>query len=223
MRLLLVEDNIDLNESISNILKRDGHIVDSCFDGEEALSYIDSSDYDAIILDIMLEKLDGFEVIKYIRSQNFTIPVIFLTAKDDISDRVKGLDLGADDYLVKPFSMDELLARIRALVRRKSGNTENIFKLSNLSLDINSHTVKRNGHEIELSGKEYNILEYMIKNKNIGLTREQILENIWGFDYYGESNIVDVYINYLRKKIDENYSPKLIHTIRNFGYILKEE
>ena len=171
----------------------------------------------------MLPKLDGFEVLKKIRNKNIKTPVLLLTARDGIEDRVQGLDFGADDYLVKPFAFDELLARIRVLLRRNTDNASNIFTLSNLTVNCNSHEVFRDNTSIKLSTREFTILEYMIRNKEKVLSREKIEQHIWDYNYEGGTNVVDVYIRYLRKKIDDNFSPKLIHTIRGIGYILKVE
>ena len=223
MRILVVEDEVNLNDIIVKKLKLEHYGVDSCFDGKEALDYISSVEYDVIILDIMMPKLNGFEVLKKIRNQNIKTPVLLLTARDGIEDRVQGLDFGADDYLVKPFAFDELLARIRVLLRRNTDNASNIFTLSNLTVNCNSHEVFRDNTSIKLSTREFTILEYMIRNKEKVLSREKIEQHIWDYNYEGGTNVVDVYIRYLRKKIDDNFSPKLIHTIRGIGYILKVE
>ncbi len=223
MRILVVEDEVNLNDIIVKKLKLEHYGVDSCFDGKEALDYIFSAEYDVILLDIMLPKLDGFEVLKRIRNKNIKTPVLLLTARDGIEDRVQGLDFGADDYLVKPFAFDELLARIRVLLRRNTDNASNIFTLSNLTVNCNSHEVFRDNTSIKLSTREFTILEYMIRNKEKVLSREKIEQHIWDYNYEGGTNVVDVYIRYLRKKIDDNFSPKLIHTIRGIGYILKVE
>ena len=223
MRILVVEDEVNLNDIIVKKLKLEHYGVDSCFDGKEALDYIFSAEYDVILLDIMLPKLDGFEVLKKIRNKNIKTPVLLLTARDGIEDRVQGLDFGADDYLVKPFAFDELLARIRVLLRRNTDNASNIFTLSNLTVNCNSHEVFRDNISIKLSTREFTILEYMIRNKEKVLSREKIEQHIWDYNYEGGTNVVDVYIRYLRKKIDDNFSPKLIHTIRGIGYILKVE
>ena len=223
MRILVVEDEVNLNDIIVKKLKLEHYGVDSCFDGQEALDYVFSAEYDVILLDIMLPKLDGFEVLKKIRNKNIKTPVLLLTARDGIEDRVQGLDFGADDYLVKPFAFDELLARIRVLLRRNTDNASNIFTLSNLTVNCNSHEVFRDNTSIKLSTREFTILEYMIRNKEKVLSREKIEQHIWDYNYEGGTNVVDVYIRYLRKKIDDNFSPKLIHTIRGIGYILKVE
>ncbi len=223
MRILVIEDEVNLNDIIVKKLKLERYGVDSCLDGKEALDYIFSTEYDVILMDIMLPKINGFEVLKKIRSKGIKTPVLLLTAKDSIEDRVTGLDLGADDYLVKPFAFDELLARIRVLLRRTSDNPDNIFKIANLTVDCNSHSVFRDNTSIKLSTREFTILEYMIRNKNRVLSREKIEEHIWDYDYEGGTNIVDVYIRYLRRKIDNNFTPKLIHTVRGIGYVLKVE
>ena len=226
MRILVVEDEKKINDVIVKTLKKEKYGVDSCFDGEEALDYIFSVEYDIILLDIMLPKKDGFEVLKSMRKKGIKTPVLFLTARDQIEDRVKGLDLGADDYLVKPFAFEELLARIRVVLRKNSGSGEdsgNILKIANLTVDCNKHEVFRDDVSIKLSAKEFSILEYMMRNKGRVVSKEKIEEHVWDFDYEGGSNIVEVYIKFLRKKVDNNFSPKLIHTIRRVGYILKVE
>lgn len=226
MRILVVEDEKKINDIIVKTLKQEKYGVDSCFDGEEALDYIFSVEYDIILLDIMLPKRDGFEVLKSIRKKGIKTPVLFLTARDEIEDRVKGLDLGADDYLVKPFAFEELLARIRVVLRKNSVSGEdsgNILKIANLTVDCNKHEVFRDEISIKLSAKEFSILEYMMRNKGRVVSKEKIEEHVWDFDYEGGSNIVEVYIKFLRKKIDNDFSPKLIHTIRRVGYVLKVE
>jgi DNA-binding response OmpR family regulator len=223
MRILIAEDERNLNRILSKQLADNGYTVDACFDGQEALDYLEAEPCDAIILDIMMPKLDGLTVLRKIRAKGIDTPVLFLTAKDSISDRVEGLDAGADDYLTKPFAFEELLARVRVLIRKKSNNKTNIYTLADLTLDVQSHEVKRGDNVITLSSKEYAILEYMILNKNIVLSRETLEKNVWGYSYDGTSNMIDVYIRYLRKKIDEDYEPKLIHTVRGAGYVLKEK
>ena len=223
MRILVVEDERDLNRIIAKRLMKEGYSVDCCYDGEEALSYMETGEFDAIILDIMMPKMSGLEVVRTMRARKNTTPVLFLTAKDSVSDRVAGLDVGAEDYLVKPFAFEELLARIRVMVRKQAGEITNIFNIADLSVDIASRKVTRRGDNIELSAKEFDILEYLIRNKGIVLSREKIENHVWNFDYSGGTNVVDVYIRYLRKKIDDPYEDKLIHTIRGAGYVLREE
>ncbi len=222
MRLLVAENEKDLNRVISKRLEAAGYNVDRCFDGEEALDFIAAGEFDAIILDIMMPKISGIEVLKTLRRKNNATPVLLLTAKDSIEDRVTGLDAGADDYLIKPFAFDELLARIRVMTRKAVGGTTNQFVLSDLVMDTKTHTVTRGGEEISLSAKEYDILEYMMMNKGTVLSREKIENHAWNFDYCGGTNVVDVYIRYLRKKIDDAHDVKLIHTVRGSGYVLKE-
>lgn len=222
MRLLIAEDEKNLNRILSRHLQDSGYTVDSCFDGQEALDYIEMADYDAIILDIMMPHVDGLQVLSELRSRGVETPVLFLTARDSVSDRVKGLDLGADDYLTKPFAFEELLARIRVLVRKRTGNKTNIYTLADLTVDTKKREVRRGDTLISLSSREFAILEYMIMNKNIVLTRENLEQHVWNYDYEGSSNMIDVYIRYLRKKIDEHFEPRLIHTVRGAGYILKE-
>ena len=221
MRLLVVEDEKKLNELITKKLEKEYYGVDSCFDGEEAVRYVEGTEYDAIILDIMLPKLDGFEVIKRIRAKKNKVPILLLTARDNIDDKVKGLDYGADDYLVKPFIFEELMARIRVLLRRNSGNADNVITIANLKVDLDAKLVFRDDVLIKLSGREYSILEYLIRNKGKILPRERIEDHIWNYEYEGGTNVIDVYIRYLRKKIDDSYTPKLIHTIRGLGYVLR--
>jgi len=221
MRLLVVEDEKKLNELITKKLEKEYYGVDSCFDGEEAVRYVEGTEYDAIILDIMLPKLDGFEVIKRIRAKKNKVPILLLTARDNIDDKVKGLDYGADDYLVKPFIFEELMARIHVLLRRNSGNADNIITIANLKVDLDAKTVFRDDVLIKLSGREYSILEYLIRNKGKILPRERIEDHIWNYEFEGGTNVIDVYIRYLRKKIDDGYTPKLIHTVRGLGYVLR--
>ena len=221
MRILVVEDERDLNRVISKRLESEGYSIDRCFDGEEALDFIDVGEFDAIIMDIMMPHINGIEVLKQMRSRNNTTPILLLTARDGIGDRVNGLDAGADEYLVKPFAFEELLARIRVMTRKASGNPTNVFSAADLTMDLNSHTVVRGDVNINLSAKEFEILEYLLRNKGIVLSREKIESHVWNFDYSGGTNVVDVYIRYLRKKIDDEFEPKLIHTVRGCGYVLR--
>ena len=223
MRILFAEDERDLNKIISNRLKENGYSVDSCFDGQEALDFIECAEYDAIILDVMMPIFDGFKVLENIRKKGITTPILFLTARDAINDKVKGLDLGANDYLVKPFAFDELLARLRAIMRVNFGHLSNIIKIDDLIMNIDTHTVERADKNIPLSSKEFALLEYMMHNVNIVLAREKIEDHIWNFEYDGGTNVVDVYVNYLRNKIDKGFDKKLIQTIRGVGYMLQGE
>ncbi|MBF1208835.1 MAG: response regulator transcription factor [Fusobacterium periodonticum] len=223
MRILVVEDEKDLNNIITKHLKKNNFSVDSVFNGEEALEYLEYGAYDLIILDIMLPKVNGYEVVKKLRENKNETAVLMLTARDSIDDKIKGLDLGADDYLIKPFDFGELLARIRALVRRKYGNTSNTMEIDDLCIDIAKKTVVRGGKNIELTGKEYEVLEYLIQNKGHVLSRDKIRDSVWDYGYEGESNIIDVLIKNIRKKIDIGNSKPLIHTKRGLGYVLKED
>lgn len=227
MRILVIEDEKNLNDIIVKRLILEKYGVDTCFNGNDALEYIFSTEYDVIVSDIMLPGIDGFEILKRIREKGIKTPVLLLTALDGIEDRVKGLDYGADDYLVKPFAFDELMARIRVLLRRNStngnSNASNIFSIANLTVNCNSHDVFRDDVPIKLSTREFTILEYMIRNKERVLSREQIEQHIRNYDYEGGTNVIDVYIRYLRKKIDKDFEPKLIHTVRGIGYVLKVE
>ena len=223
MRLLIAEDERDLNRILTKRLSEEGYSIDACFNGEDALYYLKSIEYDAAILDVMMPKMDGFAVLKAIRDKGIGIPVLLLTARDAIADRVHGLDLGANDYLVKPFSMDELLARVRVLIRRISNAKSSVLSCGDLVLNLSSHIVARAGNIIELSGKEYALLSYMMLNQNIILSREKIEDHVWNYDYEGGTNVVDVYIRYLRKKIDDDYENKLIKTVRGMGYMLTNE
>ena len=222
MRILVVEDSKDMNLLIVKTLKKAGYSVDGCFDGEEAKLHLLGAEYDAILLDIMVPKLNGYELLEYLRDKGCGTPVLFLTAKDTIADRVKGLDLGADDYLVKPFDFDELLARIRVMTRKRSGNRSNIFTFSDLTVDTQKRTVTRGGEEISLIPKEFTILEHLIRNQGVVLSREQLENRIWNYEYSGSSNNIDVYMSRLRKKIDGDHKAKLIHTIRGVGWVLRE-
>lgn len=223
MRILFAEDERDLNHIITKKLTSQGYSVDSVYDGEEAIDILSYTDYDAVILDIMMPKADGFAVLRALRSKGKNTPVLFLTARDSVQDRVAGLDSGANDYLVKPFSVEELLARIRAMTRTAFGVSDSLLSVGDLTMDTAAKVVKRGGKEIPLSAKEYALLEYLMHNAGIVLSREKIENHIWNFDYEGGTNVVDVYIRYLRKKIDEEYDKKLIHTVRGRGYVLREE
>ncbi len=223
LHLLIVEDEKNLNRIISKRLESAGYSIDKCFNGEEAIYYINNSDFDAVIMDIMMPKLSGIDVLKYMRKNNISTPVLLLTAKCSIPDIVNGLDSGAEDYIVKPFSFDELLARIRTITRKLSKNYFDIYTVADLEINITQHTVKRSGKEISLSLKEFKILEYLVINKGIALSRQKIESYAWNFDHCSNANVIDVYIRYIRKKIDDNHTKKLIHTIRGFGYVLKED
>lgn len=221
MRVLVVEDAKDMNRLIVKTLQKAGYSVDGCLNGEEALDFLTGTEYDAILLDVMMPKMDGYGLLKKLRKEGMDTPVLFLTALDAVADRVKGLDLGADDYLVKPFDFDELLARIRAMTRKHAGSRSNEFTVADLVVDIGRRTAIRGGVDIPLIPKEFAILEYMIRNQGMVLSREQLENQIWNYEYTGSSNNVDVYMSRLRKKIDHDYDTKLIHTIRGVGWALR--
>ncbi len=218
MRILIVEDNRHLNHSLKASLMDDGYAVDSAFDGEEGEEIAGMTPYDAIILDIMLPKKDGLAVCRSLRQSRVNAPVIMLTARDTVDDRVKGLDSGADDYLVKPFAINELRARLRALLRRDSFDKTGILTIGDLTLDPASHQVERGGVQVSLTAKEYALLEYFMRNPNRLITREMAESHIWSYDFEGTSNVVDVYVRRLRRKIDDPFENKLFETIRGAGY-----
>ena len=223
MRILLAEDEDDLREVTVKRLKTEGFGVYGCRDGQEALEYLDAADYNLVILDIMMPRLDGLSVLRKMRSGGNPVPVLLLTAKDAVSDRVQGLDAGADDYLTKPYAFEELMARIRALVRRNSTEKSDVLTVGDLSVELSTKRVMRGGKEILLSAKEFGLLETLIRHKGQVLSRAQLENQVWDFGFEGSSNIVDVYIRYLRRKVDDPFEKKLIHTIRGAGYVLKEE
>lgn len=222
MRILVVEDEQDLNLLLRKVLAKAGYTVDGCFDGEEAQLHLMGAEYDAVLLDVMIPKKDGFSLVQDMRRQGSDTPVLFLTARDSVADRVKGLDLGADDYLVKPFDFDELLARIRVMTRKHAGQRKNQFVVGDLVLDVERRRVTRGGAEIALLPKEFSILEYLMHNQGKVVSREQIENRIWNYEYSGSSNNVDGYMSRLRKKIDESREDKLIHTIKGIGWVIRE-
>ncbi|MEK7313341.1 MAG: response regulator transcription factor, partial [Deltaproteobacteria bacterium] len=222
MRVLLVEDEKALASIMKKGLEENGYSVDVAYDGEEGLFMAENYQADAVILDVMLPKLDGIAVLSKLRRKGIQTPVILLTAKDALTDKIKGLDAGADDYLTKPFEFTELLARVRSLVRRKSSVKEAVLRTADLVINTASHEVKRGGIMVKMSSREYAILEYMAYNKNKVLSRSDITAHVYDESFDKDSNIVDVYINYLRKKIDSGHSLKLIVTVRGAGYMLKD-
>ncbi len=223
MRILFAEDEPDLRSITLKRLKANGYAVDGCPDGEEAAHCLEMENYDLAILDIMMPKKDGLSVLRELRARGDATPVLLLTARDAVSDRVEGLDAGADDYLTKPFAFDELMARIRMLLRRGSPVKTDTLSIDGLTMELSSHRVTRGGKEIQLSAREFAILEYLLRNRGSVLSRAQLESHIWDYDFEGGSNIVDVYVRYLRKKIDDPFDKKLIHTVRGVGYVLKEE
>ena len=222
MRILVVEDEPDLNNIITKYLKKNGYGVDSVFDGEEALDYLRSCSYDLVVLDIMLPKLDGYQVAKKLREDKNNTLILMLTARDDIDDKIKGLETG-DDYLTKPFDFKELLARVRALIRRKYGNISNEIVIGDVILNTTEKSVRCNGQEINLTGKEYEVLEYLMQNKGRILSREKIRDHVWNFEYDGESNVIDVIIKNIRKKLNVEGNKSIIQTKRGLGYVIKDE
>lgn len=218
MRILLVEDNRRLNQSLKQSLSEDGYAVDSAFNGPDGEEMALMTPFDAIILDVMLPGKDGMAVCRDLRQQHVNTPILMLTARDTVDDRVEGLDSGADDYLVKPFALIELRARLRALLRRDSPERSSVLKILDLTLDPATHRVERGGQEIELTTKEYSLLEYFMRNPNRVITREMAETHIWNYDFDGTSNVVDVYIRRLRRKIDDPFEIKLFDTVRGAGY-----
>lgn len=222
MRILIVEDEKALANNLRRGLSEEGYSVDAAYDGEEGGFMAETEPYDIIILDIMLPKKDGIAVLKNLRKEGIKTPVLMLTAKDAVSDKIRGLDSGADDYITKPFDFDELLARVRSLLRRKGEVKSAVITIADLEIDTAGHQVKRGGKEIPLSAREYALLEYLAYNKEKVVSRTDISEHIYDYDFDLDSNIIDVYINFLRNKIDKGFDKRLIHTIRGAGYILKE-
>lgn len=220
MRILVVEDNRRLNTSLKNSLEEEGYAVDSAYDGDEGEAFALAAPYDLILLDVMLPKKDGFSLCRDLRQQKINAPILMLTARDAVDDRIDGLDSGADDYLVKPFSMNELRARLRALLRRNKSDKIALLKIRDLTLDPANHRVQRGDTPIDLTPREFSILEYLMRSPNRILTRTMIEAHVWNFDFISGSNVVDVYIRRLRRKIDEPFEVKLIETIRGVGYRL---
>jgi len=224
MRILVVEDDRKVASFIRQGLVEEGHTVETAADGDSALKLlVEGEPYDLIVLDVMLPGRDGFAVLKSARQAGVHAPVIMLTARDNVADKVTGLDLGADDYLAKPFAFEELLARVRALFRRRSERRAPVLRLADLTLDPATRKVERAGRRIELTTREWALLEYFMRNTGRILTRSMLVQHVWGLDFDPESNIVDVYVGYLRRKIDGPQERKLFHTIRGAGYVLKDE
>jgi len=221
MRVLVVEDEPQLAGALRRGLAEQGYAVDVAYDGEDGLSLAEIEPYDLVVLDVLLPKLDGFAVCQRLRASRREMPVLMLTARDAVDDRVAGLDSGADDYLVKPFAFRELLARARALLRRNGASRDPVLRVADLEVDTVTRAVRRAGRRIELTSKEYSMLEYFARYPNQVLSRTQIAEHIWDFDFVAMSNVVDVYVRYLRRKLDDNYEPRLLHTIRGAGYQLQ--
>jgi len=222
MRVLIIEDEINLARVLKKGLEENSFTVEICHDGEEGLYTAETHPFDAVILDVMLPKLDGLLVLQRLREKQITVPVIMLTAKGEVGDRVAGLNTGADDYLPKPFDFTELLARLRSVIRRNKGSASSVIEISDLEIDINLQMAKRASREIKLSAKEYRILEYLVMNRDRVVSRTELIEHVYDMDFDLDSNVIDVYINYLRNKIDKGFDSQLIHTVRGSGYILKE-
>ncbi len=223
MRLLIIEDEKKVARFIKKGLEEEGYAVDLAFDGEEGLAMVLDQVHDLIILDIGLPKIDGLQVLKMLRERKVPTPVLLLTVRATIEDKVLGLDSGADDYLTKPFAFQELLARVRALLRRKAEAGPPLLRIEDLVLDPARHLVTRGGERIDLTSKEFALLEYLMRNAGRVLTRAMISEHVWNYDFDTETNIIDVYVNYLRRKIDSGREKRLIHTVRGSGYVFKSE
>ncbi len=223
MRLLLVEDEPSIAKFISQGLTETGYAVDVAYDGEEGLDYALVAEYDIFVFDIMLPKIDGITLLQTLRNKGNKTATIMLTARGKVAERVEGLNAGADDYLVKPFAFPELIARINALLRRPPLQVGTVLQVGDLTMDTVTKTVQRGQQAIKLHAREYAVLEYLMRHPNQVLTRNQIGEHVWNFDFYSESNVVDVYIGYLRRKIDKNHPQKLLHTVRGMGYCLSAE
>ena len=221
MRILVVEDEKKVASFLQKGLEEEYYIVDCAYNGEEALYMLEVNDYDLVILDIMLPKIDGLEVLRRVRGKGLSLPVLMLTAKDSVEDIVRGLDAGGDDYLTKPFAFAELLARVRALLRRREREPLGELKVADLVLNPLTHKVSRGGKQIELTAKEYALLEYLMRHANRVVTRTMISEHVWDYHFDPMTNVIDVYVNHLRKKVDMGFAHKLIHTIRGVGYMLK--
>lgn len=223
MKILVVEDENKLAKLLKQWLEEEKYNVDIAPDGDQGFLLASSGIYDLIILDILLPKRDGISVLKELHTKSFNTPVLLLTAKSSIEDKVEGLDSGADDYLTKPFSFEELLARVRSLLRRGISEKSTILKVADLQLDLVAHKAKRADKQIELTGKEYALLQYFMQNVNRTLTRTIISEQIWHYNFDTGTNVIDVYINHLRSKIDDGFDKKLLHTVRGVGYVMKDE
>jgi len=223
VKILIVEDQKDLAEIIKEGLEKQAFTVDICFDGEEGLFMAETYAYDAVILDIMLPVMDGLTLLKKLRAKKISVPVLMLTARGTMADKVKGLDTGADDYLAKPFEFPELISRLKAIIRRNRGESSSIISVDDLTIDMNSRSVKRNNKEIKLSSREYNMLLHLALNRGRVISRSSLVEHIYDMDFDLDSNIIDVYINYLRNKIDKGSGKKIIHTVRGEGYMIKRD
>jgi two-component system OmpR family response regulator len=223
MRVLVVEDEIKMARAVRRGLEQEGYAVDVAGDGDDALFRATEDEYDAIVLDLMLPGIDGFELCRSLRARGHWAPVLMLTARDAVDDRIRGLDVGADDYLVKPFAFGELLARLRALIRRGPNERPSILEVADVTLDPAAHRVARAGRDVDLSAREFSLLEYLMRSPGRVLTRRDILEHVWDYNYDGMSNVVDVYVGYLRKKLEHPFETAFIHTVRGVGYVVGRE
>jgi DNA-binding response OmpR family regulator len=223
MKLLIAEDQVKLLNILTERLKNEGYVVDAVNDGQKAIDFLEHSLYDCVILDIMMPHQSGLDVLRWLRNQNIQTPVIFLTAKDDVSDRVIGLKSGADDYLIKPFAFEELKERIKVLLKRRPLDVKDLLTVGDLTLDRTTKKVIRQNQEIVLTKKEYNVLEALMLRAGEVLSRERLENIVSTMDYEGYSNVIDVYIRFLRKKIDDPFESKLIKTVRGFGYVIRRE
>ncbi len=221
MKILIVEDEASIARFVQLELEHEGYATKCVADGREALDEAVNNEYDLIVLDVMLPSLNGIEVLRRLRQVKQT-PVIILTARDQIMDKVAGLDLGANDYMTKPFAIEELLARIRANVKKRTTPSGNALEYGKLKMDTEAHTVSYGSDAIDLTKKEFDLLVYLLENRNVVISREQALDAVWGFDFYGNTNVVDVYIRYLRSKIDDVYGVKIIQTVRGSGYVIRD-
>lgn len=222
MKILIVEDDKTIKNFLSQGLKEEGHAVSSAADGKTGLDLALANSFDFLILDVMLPKMDGMAVCRTLRQKSLTLPIIMLTAKDTVASRIEGLDVGADDYLVKPFAFSELLARIRAVARRKTGEGQTALEIAGLKVDMVRHKVQYDGDEVELTSREFNLLQHFMKRQGHVLSRTMIIESVWGYDFQAGTNIIDVYINFLRRKLRKLTGKDWIRTVRNRGYVFEE-
>ncbi|BAC12550.1 two-component response regulator [Oceanobacillus iheyensis HTE831] len=224
-RILIVEDEQKISRVLQLELEYEGYESEVASNGKDALNKIEQENWDLVLLDIMIPQLSGLEVLRRVRRAENQTPIILLTARDEVHDKVSGLDLGANDYITKPFQIEELLARVRVHLRKvvQAANDNQTLSVADLQVDLHAYEVTRNGEKIELTPREFNLLVCLLKNKNIVLTREQLIESVWGYDYFGDTNVVDVYIRYLRQKVDKNFEIPIIQTVRGVGYTIKED
>lgn len=223
MRVLVIEDDKNLGKIVKKGLEENAFVVDLCPDGEEGLYMAETYPYDAVILDVLLPGMDGFTILKSLRDKKIDVPVVMLTAKVEVEDKIKGLNIGADDYISKPFDFTELIARVRAVMRRTKGVTSSVITVGDLVIDTNTRTANRAGRVVKLSSKEYNLLEYLAFNKGRVVSRSEIIEHLYDTEFDLDSNVIDVYVNFLRNKIDKGFDKHILQTVRGAGYILKED